>query len=379
MGITAEKKAGKPTGKFRVELQRTVDGSKERYRHRHETFAAAQADEERVKALWSQGAAPDAASTLQSTSGPVTFSEAIAIVQAEGRVWKGAATEKTAWQRMAIMEQTLGKDLVEHIDTRVVNRLITALEDAGKSPATVNRYVSHLRTFLSECISLDLRKAPLKDGMFNWQQESQGRIRWITKEEEQVIYAFLEARERPEADAVRDLIEVAINTGCRRDELLTAQIDQINGHLLTLWKTKTKTPRTIPMSPRTTALLTDLIASGTMPTQRGLRSWWNRVRDHMGMAEEKDFVFHACRHTCATRLLDAGVNLYVIKEWMGHKVIETTLRYAHMKPENLEQALVKVGNYMAGGPQEARSSAGSDVPQSAPQHGEYHINSMAMG
>ena len=70
-------------------------------------------------------------------------------------------------------------------------------------------------------------------------------------------------------------------------------------------------------------------------------------------------------------MVEAGINVFVIKEWMGHKVIETTLRYAHVKPENLEQALVKVGNYMAGGLQEVRNSAALDVPHTAPPGGEY--------
>lgn len=376
MGITAEKRGGKTTGKFRVELQRTVQGSKERYRQRHDTFQAAQADEERVLAMWAQGVPQEAVRTAQVTGGPTTLREAIAIVKAEGRVWKNSSSERKTWSRMDIIAGIIGNEPVETIDARAVNRLITALENEGRGPATINRYLSHLRRFLTECRTLKLRKSPIETEMFSWQDDGQGRrIRWITQEEEKAIYEFLESRERPEASAVRDLIEVAINTGCRRTELLTARLEQINGHLLTLWDTKNKEPRTIPMTPRTTALLTGLIESGSMPTERGLRSWWGRVKDHLGLQEDRFFVFHACRHTCATRLLDANVNLYVIKEWMGHKVIQTTLRYAHMKPENLEQALVKLGNYMAGGLQEASISAGLSVPQHVPHLGEYRTAS----
>lgn len=34
-------------------------------------------------------------------------------------------------------------------------------------------------------------------------------------------------------------------------------------------------------------------------------------------------------------MVDGGINVFVIKEWMGHKCIETTLRYAHVKPQIL--------------------------------------------
>lgn len=371
MGITAEKRAGKATGKFRVELQRTVDGEKERYRQRHDTYAIAQADEERVLAMWAHGVPQDAVRTLQTTSGPLTLREAIAIVKAEGRVWKNSTSEAKCWSRMEAAARIIGDEPVETIDARLVNRLITSLESQGKASATINRYLSHLRRFLTECITLKLRKAPMEEKMFAWTEERDGRIVYFSKEEEQAIYEFLESRGRPEADAMRDLVEVAINTGCRPSELSRIKLEDIKDHRLTLWFTKNKKSRTLPLSPRTEALLTNLVVTGTMPTERGRRSWWERIREHMGKADDPDWVFYGCRHTCATRLLDANVNLYVIQAWMGHKVIQTTLRYAHMKDENLDQALVKLGNFMAGGLQEALSSAGFSVPQDVPHGGEY--------
>ena len=241
MGILAEKRNGKATGQFRVELQRTVGGEKERYRKRHDSYAAAKADEDRVKAMWAQGVAQDAVKTYQSIGGPTTLREAMAIVKSEGSVWRGQASEETTWQRMEHIAKVIGNEAVEDIDARVINRLIRALEEAGKAPGTINRYVSHLRRFLVECRTLKLRKSEFDERMFAWQAEPDGRIRWITPEEEKAIYAYLEGRQAPEAHAVRDLIEVALETGCRRDELLTVELGQINGNRLHLWKTKTKT------------------------------------------------------------------------------------------------------------------------------------------
>src|SRR3546814_9271308 len=77
------------------------------------------------------------------------------------------------------------------------------------------------------------------------------------------------------------------------------------------------------MSQETAALLTELVTSGTMPSRRNLRSWWDRTKKRMGLGDDQDFVFHTCRHTRATRMVDAGINIFVIKEWMGHKRIET--------------------------------------------------------
>ena len=41
--------------------------------------------------------------------------------------------------------------------------------------------------------------------------------------------------------------------------------------------------------------------------------------------------WHIIRHTFATKLARAGVELFKIKEWMGHRSINTTMRYGHLQ------------------------------------------------
>jgi integrase len=70
-----------------------------------------------------------------------------------------------------------------------------------------------------------------------------------------------------------------------------------------------------------------------------IRGWWDRLRVRMGMEEDPNFVPHILRPTCASRLVQKGVHLQVVKEWMGHKAIQTTLRYAHLAPKQLHDAV----------------------------------------
>jgi integrase len=69
-----------------------------------------------------------------------------------------------------------------------------------------------------------------------------------------------------------------------------------------------------------------------------LRNAWEKARELMGMDTDPQFVPHMLRHTCATRLSQAGVSLPVIKEWLGHTTIQTTIRYAHFNKKDLMMA-----------------------------------------
>ena len=139
-------------------------------------------------------------------------------------------------------------------------------------------------------------------------------------------------------DDVADFIQAALDTGCRRRELLSAQPDQLNGDWLTLWTDQTRTTiaRIVPLTPRGKSLLQCRLPWGFTAAQ--LRYWFDKTKAAMGLAAEEAFVIHACRHTCATRLVEAGVNLRVIQRWLGHKSLATTERYAESSDEMLLRA-----------------------------------------
>jgi len=53
----------------------------------------------------------------------------------------------------------------------------------------------------------------------------------------------------------------------------------------------------------------------------------------------QNFHFHDLRHTFASHLIMAGVDIKLVKELLVHKDIKMTLRYSHLAPSHLVKAV----------------------------------------
>ena len=52
----------------------------------------------------------------------------------------------------------------------------------------------------------------------------------------------------------------------------------------------------------------------------------------------KDFVIHSTRHTCLTRLGEAGADAFTMMKLAGHSSVTVSQRYVHPTPEAVERA-----------------------------------------
>jgi integrase len=62
----------------------------------------------------------------------------------------------------------------------------------------------------------------------------------------------------------------------------------------------------------------------------------------------KKLSVHTLRHSYATHLLEQGVNIRVIQRYMGHKRLETTMRYLHLTRKGAEDAYQIINSFMTG-------------------------------
>jgi integrase len=222
------------------------------------------------------------------------------------------------------------------------------LEDEGKSDATINRIVSAVSTVLNHCAFDGLIPAPPK---FRRRKEHEGRINFYTKEEvDQLYHSAIDPFMREDA---ADIVLVAAYTGMRQGELLNLKVKDVDLGLNVIHVggrpdvvTKAGNYRSIPIHNHIERTLHQRIALAD-PTVRVFGDEWNdkdqllRVFKKLNRFIGKDeaYVFHTLRHSFGTWCAEAGVPLRTIMDLMGHKRVETTLRYAKTTDKARTEAL----------------------------------------
>jgi integrase len=298
-----------------------------------------------AEAMERQKLMEQASLTPQELSARTLLSEAIEQVY-ETR-WKANKDGEQARTRSLKLIELIGDLQVCTINEDVVRLLMFKLEAKKLKPATVNRYLEVLKTILrykrQEWDFIHLKKQP------------KGRIRVLDKHEEEksikLLRETVHTSRRQFYYEVADLVEVLLDTGCRLSEILDLRYDDINydSNLISIWVNKGDRPRSIPMTSRARTVMmarqvTNKLKPFTVTISQADKAWaWARKEMHL----EKDiqFVLHSLRHTCATRLVNKGVDLYVVKEWLGHSSIQVTERYAHLAPSKLAHAASILDDY----------------------------------
>lgn len=265
---------------------------------------------------------------MKKTITPTTLSELLRI--AGKALWRGKAYELTAYRNVQAFIAEVGDLPLAEVKTTTLDDFVLAVRGTI-SDATINRKLTNVHTVLKYAHDREwIQKLP----KFEWFAEEEGRIRWLTEEEEFTMFALLWMWGE---DEVARFLTASIDTGMRRSELLNLEAKDVDGPWVRLWVNKTKKARSVPLTERAQAAL----ASG-LPfklDENDLRRVWAKLRKAMGLENDLDFVLHALRHTAATRTLAKTKNLAIVQKLLGHRKIETTLRYAHISDDDLLAAV----------------------------------------
>ncbi|MBU2492379.1 MAG: tyrosine-type recombinase/integrase [Bacteroidetes bacterium] len=158
-------------------------------------------------------------------------------------------------------------------------------------------------------------------------------------------------------DVLRDIFSIAFNTGCRLNEILNLRWRNIDlfKNIITIgdshFNTKSKAQRIIPLCRelegrfRNSSQKSMHDPDGFVFTKPNgfkynddyVSKYFKKVCRKIGLDEK--IHFHSLRHSFASFLVQQGINLYTVKELMGHSSITTTEIYSHLNTEVLHKAV----------------------------------------
>ncbi len=212
-----------------------------------------------------------------------------------------------------------------------------------RSPATVNRELAVLSSVLTLAVDDELLPSNPCRRVRPLRMDNQ-RSRYLTSDEEKLLLEALAGQEW-----LKNVVVMAINTGMRRGELFKLHwfdVDFARG-VIHVRDTKSAKDRVVPMNEAVREMLErQPKTSGHVFPSPKTGGQLVDIKNPFGAACEtakiKDLRFHDLRHSAATRMADAGVNLVVIAEILGHGDIRTTKRYSHAMEESKREAVEKL-------------------------------------
>jgi integrase len=277
-----------------------------------------------------------------------------------GEIAKGFLETRRANRDWKHDEDRLGLLLESLKDVPITEMMPGHLEDtladlAEKNrwaPATYNRY----RAILSGVFRYAIRRGKAQTNPVRatkHRKENNARVRYLSADEEARLMTVIRQR-WPEREAE---VLTALHSGMRRSEQYrTAQVpdgglkwEHINfrASIIRLPESKNHRPREIPINsilrkallsvPRTAS---PHVFDGTDPGK-----WFRKACRLVGI---ENFHWHDLRHSFASRLAMAGVPIRTIADLMGHTQVQTTVRYAHLAPGYLAEAVERLAAAAAG-------------------------------
>ena len=252
--------------------------------------------------------------------------------------WRHGTGRKTADINCRHFTRLRGSSFpVGQITQPVITGVGIELEDEGKSDATINRITSAVSTVLRHCAFDGLIPEPAR---FRRRKEAECRALFFTKPEvEQMYEAAITVFHRSD---IADLTLIAGYCGARQGELLKLKRRDIDFGLNTIHigglpdvKTKAANYRAVPIHERIHHILdqrtqqlamNDLVFGDDWNDRDQLLRAFKKVTKFIN--KDEAYVFHCLRHSFGTWCAEAGVPIRTIMDLMGHKRIETTLRYA---------------------------------------------------
>ena len=238
--------------------------------------------------------------------------------------------------------KALGDLPVNKITRPLINQMMDTLKQEHKnSNAVINQKMGYLRVVLQEMEEdgyIEMIKFPKPRPTKN------SKVHYLTADMEKELLDYLVEHEYK---AAKNIIECLIDLGCRVNELLGLEkrFVDFDNNQINFNDRKNDQAVAVPMTNRVRDNLTNHCIGLKdfdkvfLYNYSELNAIWQKARKDLGYADKKFYTLHLCRHTCASRLVQRGVPILLVKDWLGHEDIENTMIYAHLAPKALHSVV----------------------------------------
>ncbi|WP_031485819.1 tyrosine-type recombinase/integrase [Maridesulfovibrio frigidus] len=292
--------------------------------------------------------------------------------------WKRDRKKRTTWaddvkRANNRIHPFLGELPLPAITPELLQEFMDELYDDGLADATVLHHMAIIRSVFNRAAATVVGDVVIFPGQTPLEHvdlphigNNNQRQRFLTKEEAKlIISSTIEKKEKATIEIRRkswqdlhDAVVLSLNTGMRMGEIQRVEWHDVNfyGKSLTvrLISSGQKPGGNIPINSAalemlmrrkkesSDALIFPPAAGGKK--RENLSHKFKDVVDELELnklatAKSQRIVFHSLRHTFASWLAIAGVDIYRIKTLMRHKTINMTMRYAHLSPDMSQGAV----------------------------------------
>lgn len=274
-----------------------------------------------------------------------TLSQAFDRFFVEARLKKG--TLRTYQSNSRNWVQFAPAACLEEITSPFLADFVSSRKRAGVTDTTIRRDLGFLSSVLSMAIVWGwISTNPVTRNAKKPLRESRPRTRFLSRAEFERLYAA-------SSDDLRPVIVLAVETGMRKEEMLGLLIRNIDlrKREVHLDETKTGAPRRVPLSDKAIETITTVLSAPRRPHSAylfckgdGSRILCNKKGFRAACARAKidDFRFHDLRHTFASWWVQSGGDLYKLSRVLGHRTLQMSARYGHLRTDDLHDELARV-------------------------------------
>ena len=262
-----------------------------------------------------------------------------------GRCWKNAPETKGK-----MLREVRPKNIEDYRERR---------RGQGRAEATCNRELTFLRSVYNVAIEdaeADPAELPITNPVLSrlFYKETNQRVRYLTDDEETRLRV-----EMPDDEDWAKVL-IAMNSGFRRGNQFALEWDtdvRLDTRMLRAARSRSGEDYWVPINDELLAILRALpsrlrsrwvFPNATDTGSIDPKNFKRRVFDPaLTRAGIPDLRWHDLRHTFASRLRIAGVDLATIRDLLGHKTLAMTERYAHVTPSHTLEAVQKLSRRAA--------------------------------